>query len=104
MPTLLHPASSHLPTPSGWLRRSRLPIDWRTLRGARLRAKELGVLQEFWELVSAGNFDGARERLAVAEQRDAERTRERRENLRYLLAVIATVCVTAVWLLALDGR
>lgn len=93
MSTLPHcPSNSRTSAaPSG---NSHSPIDRLALRGSRRRAKELGILEEFWELVSAGKFAGARDRLALEEQRQEERARRRRAIVLSVLLLAVTACVT----------
>jgi hypothetical protein len=62
---------SPLPPPSSSFRNDQ------ALRGSRARARELGILSEFWELVSAGELNRAMGRLALEEAR-AQRRRARR--------------------------
>lgn len=62
-----------LPTTSASFRNDR------ALRGARSRARELGILGEFWERVSAGDLNAAMGLLALAEER-AHRRRVRRSG------------------------
>jgi hypothetical protein len=60
------------------------------LRGARTRARELGILGEFWGLVSAGDLNHAMGRLAL------EETREERRQARRTSAWLACGVVSAV--------
>jgi hypothetical protein len=82
---------------------SRHPVDRLALRGSRRRAKELGILEEFWELVSAGKFATARDRLALEERRQEERARWRQASILSVLLLSVAGCVTVTWWLWLHG-
>jgi hypothetical protein len=64
---------SLLPPPSSSFRNDQ------ALRGSRARARELGILTEFWALVSAGELNRAMGRLALEETR-AQRRQARRTS------------------------
>jgi hypothetical protein len=73
------------------------------LRGSRLRAEELGVLEEFWEHVSAGEFAAALDGLALEERRQHERARRRQARILSILLLAVVGRVTVDWWLWLDG-
>ncbi len=58
------------------------------LRGSRARARELGILEEFWALVSTGDLNRAMGRLALEELR-AQR-RQARKTSAWLACGIAS--------------
>ena len=66
------------------------------LRGCRARARELGILAEFWDLVAAGDLNRAMGRLAL------EETRVRRRRRRRTAAL--WTCAIAIVLLGLAAR
>jgi ferric-dicitrate binding protein FerR (iron transport regulator) len=71
----------------------------RDLRGCRARARELGILREFWELVSAGELNRAMGRLALEERRSERRRRASTSALLACCITIALVALAArVWL------
>jgi hypothetical protein len=80
---------SPLPPPSSSFRNDQ------ALRGSRARARELGILSEFWELVSAGELNRAMGRLALEEAR-AQRRRARRTAAWLTCGVVTAVLGLAV--------
>lgn len=60
------------------------------LRGSRARARALGILEEFWALVSEGDLNRAMGRLALEETR-AERRRARRTSAWLAWSVVCAV-------------
>jgi hypothetical protein len=72
------------------------------LRGARRRARELGILEEFWDFVSAGDVVTAMDRLALEELLKKERARRRLAGVRSALVVLA-LCVALGWWLMKRG-
>jgi ferric-dicitrate binding protein FerR (iron transport regulator) len=72
------------------------------LRGARRRARELGILEEFWEFVSAGDVVTAMDRLALEELLKKERAKRRRAGVRSTL-LIAALCAALCWWLVKRG-
>jgi len=60
------------------------------LRGSRARARELGILTEFWALVSEGDLNRAMGRLALEETR-AQRRKARRTSAWLVCSVVSTV-------------
>jgi ferric-dicitrate binding protein FerR (iron transport regulator) len=75
------------------------PHDPCSLRGARRRARELGILDEFWEFVSNGDVPSAMDMLALRELLEKERARRRRARVLAAL-VVAALCVVAGWWLS----
>ena len=76
--------------------------DPAALRGARRRARELGVLDEFWEFVSDGDIPTAMDWLALQELLEKERARRRRAAVLSTIAVVAA-CAAVWWSLMMRG-
>ena len=102
-----HISSEHTPlvpgyTPMSIFSRGALaasPRDPQALRGARRRAKELGILEEFWEFVSEGNRAAAMDRLALQEVLEEERARHRRTRDRLSILFIAVCLALSRWVM-----
>jgi hypothetical protein len=73
-----------LPPPSSSFRKDH------ALRDSRRRARELGILGEFWGLVSAGDLNRAMGRLALEEAR-ARRRQARRTSVWLVCSVTSVV-------------
>jgi hypothetical protein len=67
------------------------------LTGARRRAKELGILDEFWEFVSAGDVPGAMDLLALRECLEEERLGRRRAEVLWFFAILAISLALGWW-------
>ena len=68
------------------------------LRGSRARARELGILNEFWALLSAGDLNRAMGRLALEETRAQRRQARRTSAWLTCGAVSAVLGLTArIW-------
>jgi hypothetical protein len=82
--------------------RAARPHDPAALRGARRRARELGVLDEFREFVSDEDIPTAMDWLALQELLEKERARRRRAAVLSTIAVVAT-CAAVYWSLVTRG-
>ena len=72
--------------------------DDRVLRSARYRARELGILTEFWERVCAGDLNAAMGRLALEEER-AHRRRSRLTSTLLAWALVSALMALGLRLL-----
>ena len=69
--------------------------DVQALRGCRTRARELGILDEFWQLVREGDINAAMGRLALEEER-----RQRRQARRTTAFLACSLTFGLLWLSA----